>query len=110
MSIARDSLLRIYWVTSLCALAFAGGIAVGVYKFFPYELLQQIAFTARELIRYPRHTLGLDPEKFLAVSPPPGGGASLAGTRWVGRGSAGMDSGAMPRLTRTGSTCCSRNT
>ena len=29
---------------------------------------------------------------------PPGSGASLAGTRWVGQGSAGMDSGAMARL------------
>jgi heat shock protein HslJ len=32
------------------------------------------------------------------AAPPPGSGASLAGTRWVGRGSAGMDGGAMPRL------------
>jgi len=32
------------------------------------------------------------------AAPPPGSGAPLAGTRWVGRGSAGMDSRAMPRL------------
>ena len=32
------------------------------------------------------------------AAPPPGSGASLAGTRWVGRGSAGMDSSAMPGL------------
>ena len=76
MSIGRDSLLRSYWVTSLCALAFACGIAVGVYKIFPYVLLQQIGFTARELIRYPRHTFRLVPEKFLAVSPPPGQGVT----------------------------------
>ena len=77
MNVSSDSLLRIYWVTSLCALAFACGIAVGVFRIFPYGLLQGIGFTARELIRYPQHTLGLAPEKFLAVSPPMGAGVSL---------------------------------
>lgn len=33
--------------------------------------------TARELVRYPRHTLRLAPDKFLAVSPPEGSGVNL---------------------------------
>lgn len=79
-------MLRIYWVVSLCALAFAYGVAVGLFKIFPYGLLQNMAFTGRELIRYPRHTLRLAPEKFLAESPPEGGGVDrrTAGTPFPG--------------------------
>lgn len=74
--ISRDALFRAWWVTSLSALAFACGLAVGVYRIFPYRQLQDLAFTARELIRYPKHTFGIAPEKFLAVEPPPGGGVT----------------------------------
>ena len=53
MNISRDTLLRIYWIVSLCALAFAFGLAVGVFKVFPYRLLQSLAYAGRELARYP---------------------------------------------------------
>jgi hypothetical protein len=76
VKISRESLFRAWWMTSLCALAFAGGLAIGVYKLFPYRQLQDLGFAARELIRYPKHTLGIVPEKYLAVAPPPGGGVT----------------------------------
>jgi hypothetical protein len=69
-----ENALRIYWWASLCALAFAFGVAVGVFKLFPYRLLQDMAYTARELARYPRHTLRIAPEKFFAETPPEGSG------------------------------------
>jgi Arylsulfotransferase (ASST) len=72
----RDTLFRAWWVTSLSALAFACGLAVGVFKLFPYEWLQGLGFTARELIRYPKHTFGIAPQKFLAAEPPLGGGVT----------------------------------
>jgi hypothetical protein len=70
----REKALRIYWWTSLCALAFACGLAVGVFKVFPYPLLEDMAYAARELVRYPRHTLRIAPEKFVAETPPEGSG------------------------------------
>jgi len=73
----RDSWLRIYWVASLCALAFAYGVAVGMFKIFPYRLLQTMAYTGRELARYPGHILRITPQKFLAESPPAGGGGQV---------------------------------
>jgi hypothetical protein len=73
---SREAAFRAWWVTSLCALAFAGGLAVGVYKFFPYPQLQDLGFTARELIYYPKHTFGIAPEKFIAEEPPAGGGVT----------------------------------
>ena len=76
MNISREGLLRTYWVLSLCALAFAYGVAVGLFKIFPYRLLQSIAFTGRELAQYPKHTLRLAPEKFLVESPPEGEGVT----------------------------------
>jgi hypothetical protein len=76
VKISRDAMIRAWWVTSLSALAFACGLAVGVYKLFPYGWLQDLGFTARELIRYPKHTLGIAPQKFLAEEPPPGGGVT----------------------------------
>ena len=77
MSTTRDKLLRVYWVASLCAIAFGYGIAVGLFKIFPYELIRTAASTGRELVRFPRHTLRLAPEKFLALSPPEGEGVVL---------------------------------
>ena len=86
MSISREYLFRIYWVASLCALAFAYGVAVGLFKVFPYRLLQAVAYTGRELIRSPSHTLRLAPEKFLAQSPPEGRGVThhVAGKSFPG--------------------------
>ena len=77
VSILRDNLLRIYWIASLCALAFAFGLAVGVFKVFPYRLLQSLAYAGRELVRYPGHTLRLEPQKYFAVSPPDGEGVRI---------------------------------
>lgn len=74
MSVSRETLFRAWWVASLCALTFICGLAIGVFKVFPYRQLQDLGFAARELIRYPKHALGMVPEKFLAVAPPPGGG------------------------------------
>lgn len=71
MRASRETLLRVYWVASLCALTFAYGVAVGLFKIFPYRWLQAMAYTGREMIRYPRHTLRLAPDKFLAESPSP---------------------------------------
>ena len=53
VKISRDSVFRAWWVTSLCALAFACGLAVGVYRSFPTASCRNSRFTARELIRYP---------------------------------------------------------
>ena len=78
MRVSRDSLLRAYWVASLCALAFAYGVAVGLFKIFPYELLQSLAYAGRELARDPRHTLRMAPGKYLVESPPDGQGATPA--------------------------------
>ncbi|MGH8249921.1 MAG: arylsulfotransferase family protein [Steroidobacteraceae bacterium] len=47
---------------------FAFGLAVGVFKLFPYRLLESIAAAGVEAIRYPRHTFRIAPEKFLARS------------------------------------------
>jgi hypothetical protein len=70
----RENALRIYWWASVCAIAFAFGLAIGVFKVFPYRLLQDMAYAARELARYPLHTLRISPEKFVAESPPEGSG------------------------------------
>jgi arylsulfotransferase ASST len=74
VKISREQALRVYWIVSLCALAFAYGLAVGVFRIFPYELFRQLGSTGRELIQFPRHTLRLTPEKFFAASPPEGTG------------------------------------
>jgi Arylsulfotransferase (ASST) len=77
VSASRETLLRIYWIASLCALACAYGIAVGVFKIFPYRQLKAMAYAGRELMRYPSHALRLSPEKFLVASPPEGRGVNL---------------------------------
>ncbi len=86
MNPSRDKLLRIYFVVSLCALAFGYGVAVGLFRVFPYGLLQSMAFAGRDLIRYPRHALRLVPEKFLVESPPEGHGVhgQVAGRTFPG--------------------------
>lgn len=75
--VSRETLLRIYWVASLCALACAFGIAIGVFKIFPYHQIQAMAYAGRELIRSPGHALRTTPEKFFADSPPAGDGVDL---------------------------------
>ncbi len=77
MSATVERLLRIWWVASLCALAFAYGVAVGLFKFFPYHVLQSLAAAGRDLVQFPRHTLRLSPDKFLAEAPPEGGGVTV---------------------------------
>ena len=77
MSVSRDGLIRTYWVASLCAIACAYGVAVGMYKIFPYRLLEAMAYAGRELVRYPGHELRTTPQKYLAISPPAGDGVEL---------------------------------
>jgi Arylsulfotransferase (ASST) len=54
------------FLVSLGVLVFIYGVAVGLFKIFPYQVLENSVAAAEEWVRYPRHKLRLEPQKFLA--------------------------------------------
>jgi Arylsulfotransferase (ASST) len=65
-SVHLKKLWRIWLLACAGGLLFAYGVAVGVFRVFPYDTLEYFAGGAREWIQYPLHNLGLKPEKFLS--------------------------------------------
>lgn len=61
----KENWLRIYFLLSIVLLVFCYGVAVGLFKIFPYETLEDIAAAGIEWMKYPRHKLRLEPQKFL---------------------------------------------
>lgn len=61
----KENWLRIYFLLSVCLVAFAYGVAVGLFRIFPYDMLQSVAAAGVDWIRYPKHNARLAPKKFL---------------------------------------------
>jgi Arylsulfotransferase (ASST) len=70
----RKNWLRIYWVLSLCLVLFACGVAVGLFRIFPYGVLESVAAAAADWARYPKHNARVAPQKFLATARHEGNG------------------------------------
>jgi hypothetical protein len=62
--------LRCYFLLSVGlvvgGLLFASGVVVGLFRVFPYALLESVATEGVEWLRYPQHKVRLTPQKFLA--------------------------------------------
>src|SRR5688572_10062711 len=70
----KNNWLRIYLVLFAAGLVFAYGVAVGMFKLFPYRALQAAAGAALEWARHPKHYARLEPQLFLAPAREPGAG------------------------------------
>jgi hypothetical protein len=68
------SWLRAYFLVCVGLLLFAYGVAVGVYKIFPYNLLQTLAAAGMDVLRYPGHYARMVPQKQLAIARHAGSG------------------------------------
>lgn len=66
--------LRIYFIFSVCLVLFAYGVAVGLFKIFPYYTLQSVVGAGVEWMRYPQHKLRQMPQKWLAPTHHEGAG------------------------------------
>ena len=66
--------LRFYFLASLGLSLFAYGVAVGLYRIFPYNLLQRTAAAGVDVLRYPKQYARLVPEKQLAPATRAGAG------------------------------------
>jgi Arylsulfotransferase (ASST) len=70
----RKNWAQLYFFLSVVLMLFAYGVAVGLFRIFPYGILETLAAAAVDWMRYPRHYARLVPEKFLAPARRPGNG------------------------------------
>lgn len=82
----RSGWLRIYFLACVGLVLFAYGVAVGVYRIFPYQFLETLAAAADDLLRYPKHYARLVPQKQLAPARHAGAGGvrHVAGKAYPG--------------------------
>lgn len=61
----KKNWLRIYCLLSVGLVLFAYGMAVGLFRIFPYDILESVAAAGVDWMRYPKHNARLTPQKFL---------------------------------------------
>ena len=61
----KKNWLHVYFLLSVGVLLYAYGVAVGVYRIFPYDILKSAAAAGVEWVRFPLHKLRIKPQKFL---------------------------------------------